>query len=89
MFDLFGTEGPEGEKKITKDELQKIGENFAMRLNLSNVSPMNTKEFLKSFLMKIDKKLTFKDWEEIFQVVEQIYIEKKKVFDSEEAKKKK
>jgi hypothetical protein len=50
VFDLFGGEGPEGEKKLTKEDLARIGENFALRLNTSSVSPINTREFLKSFL---------------------------------------
>ena len=44
---------------------------------------------MKSLIATIDKKLSLKEFEEIYAVVDEVYRLKKKKFEEEEAKKKK
>jgi actin-related protein len=67
--------------------LKKIGENFAAALQ--NVGPDYTNDFLKTLLSKLEGKLLLKHYEELFKLVEEVYVRKRKQFEAEEAIKKK
>ena len=86
VFDLFMDEDRMKDKKVTSTDFKLIGENLATKMNSSSISPMHTKEFLKSLIISLDKKLTFKEWEELYQTIDVIYLDKKKKFEIEEAK---
>ncbi|CAD8101611.1 unnamed protein product [Paramecium sonneborni] len=86
VFDLFGGDKPV-KKNIGQADLKKIGENFAAALQ--NVGPNYSTEFLKTLITKLEGKLQLNHFEELFKVVEEIYIKKRKQFEAEEAIKKK
>lgn len=62
VLDLFSNEDKLKERKMRSDDFKKIGENFAAKINTSSVTPAQAKDFVKSLLVTLDKKLSFVEW---------------------------
>jgi hypothetical protein len=43
-----------------------IGENLAAKMNSSAISAVQSKDLLKGLIIKLDKKLTYAEWGEIY-----------------------